>query len=146
MTDIVDKKTRSRMMSGIRSKDTTPELIVRRFLHNLGFRYKLHDRAIAGRPDIVLPKYNVVIFVNGCFWHRHMNCKLAYVPKTNLETWKEKFAANINRDLRCRQALLKSGWRVITIWECGLRWSQPDLTWLPAAIRLTSGENEIHWP
>ncbi|KRH78319.1 very short patch repair protein [Ferrovum sp. JA12] len=121
MTDIVDSKTRSRMMSGIKSKDTAPEMVVRRFLHRAGLRYRLHDYTLPGCPDLVLPRYRTVIFVNGCFWHRHPGCKLAYSPKNNFEIWQKKFDRNVLRDQRNIETLIKSGWRVIVVWECGLR-------------------------
>src|SRR4051812_26276050 len=97
MTDVVDRKTRSRMMSGIKGRDTQPELLVRSFLHRAGFRFRLHAKGIVGRPDLVLPKYRAVVFVHGCFWHRH-NCKFATNPKTNSAFWRKKFAENVARD------------------------------------------------
>lgn len=121
MTDIVDSKTRSRMMAGIRAKNTVPEMIVRSFLHKAGFRYRLHDYTLPGSPDLVLPRYRTVIFVNGCFWHRHQGCKLAYSPKSNFEKWQEKFDRNVLRDQNNIDALVSSGWQVIVVWECGLR-------------------------
>lgn len=147
MTDVVDKQTRSRMMSGIRNKDTAPELIVRRYLHGFGFRYRLHAAALTGKPDLVLPKYRVVVFVNGCFWHRHKKCKLAYMPKTNIESWMAKFSSNVRRDQLNREALLREGWRVITVWECGLRKTTGnDLAWLPFAIENENAGSAIEWP
>lgn len=121
MTDIVDSKVRSRMMSGIRAKDTKPEMMVRRYLHGLGFRYRLHNRSLPGRPDIVLPKYNTIIFVHGCFWHRHSGCSLAYMPKSNAEAWQKKFESNVNRDKKVWAELTNAGWKVIIVWECSLR-------------------------
>lgn len=121
MTDIVDENTRSRMMAGIRGKNTKPEILVRRFLHGRGFRYRLHDRVLPGRPDIVLPRYRTAIFVNGCFWHRHPHCRLAYFPKSNAEKWNRKFTLNVARDNINQSLLLTMGWRVIVAWECGLR-------------------------
>lgn len=121
MTDIVDSQTRSRMMAGIRGKDTKPELALRRFLHARGFRYRLHTKNILGSPDIVLPKFNAVIFVHGCFWHRHTGCRYASAPSTRSEFWTAKFAANVMRDTSVRLALCKAGWRVATVWECALR-------------------------
>ena len=120
MVDIVNKAVRSRMMSSIRSKDTTPEMIVRRFLHGKGFRYRLHVSSLPGRPDIVLPKYRVVIFVNGCFWHRHKGCRYATTPQQNQEKWQTKFNQNIARDNRNIEQLHQTGWKVIVIWECWL--------------------------
>ena len=121
MTDIVDSQTRSRMMAGIRGKDTKPELALRRSLHALGFRYRLHAKGIPGKPDLVLPKYKAVIFVHGCFWHRHPGCRYASTPATRPEFWASKFSANVARDSAIRAALLLAGWRVATIWECALR-------------------------
>lgn len=118
MVDIVDKATRSRMMSGIRGRDTKPELRVRRFLHAAGFRFRLHVKDLPGRPDIVLPKYRAVILVHGCFWHRHPGCRYATMPASNVEAWSEKFARNVERDSDVERRLVASGWRVITIWEC----------------------------
>lgn len=119
--DVVDVATRSRMMSGIRSKDTRPEMIVRRYLHSRGFRYRLHMRKLPGSPDLVLPKYNVAIFVHGCFWHRHGGCRYATIPSSNVERWRVKFDANTERDARNVSMLHAAGWRVIVVWECELR-------------------------
>jgi DNA mismatch endonuclease (patch repair protein) len=121
MSDVVSSEKRSRMMSGIRGKDTKPELAVRRYLHSRGYRFRLHRKDLPGRPDIVLPKYNAAIFVHGCFWHRHKDCRFAYNPKSKIEFWQAKFAGNVKRDEEARQALLDLGWRVMLIWECGLR-------------------------
>ena len=121
LADIVDKQTRSRMMAGIRGRDTRPEIRLRSALHRRGFRFRLHDRNLPGRPDIVMSRHRVVIQVHGCFWHRHEGCRYATMPKTNSKFWKEKFRTNIARDLRTEKALLEKGWRVATIWECGLR-------------------------
>lgn len=118
MTDIVDKKTRSRMMAGIRGANTKPELAVRRHLFAAGFRYRLHPAGLPGRPDIVLPRFRSVLFVHGCFWHRHGQCKFAYTPKSNVSFWNAKFEANVARDKLVRQQLHKAGWRVHVIWEC----------------------------
>lgn len=120
MADIVSPEVRSRMMSGIRGKDTKPELTIRTGLHRLGFRYKLHDRRLPGKPDIVFPKYHAVILVNGCFWHSH-DCHLFRLPETRKAFWKKKFATNRANDIKARKALLKRGWRVLTIWECALK-------------------------
>jgi DNA mismatch endonuclease (patch repair protein) len=121
MSDVVSSEKRCRMMSGIRGKDTKPELAVRRYLHSRGYRFRLHRKDLPGRPDIVLPKYNAAIFVHGCFWHRHKDCRFAYNPKSKIEFWQAKFAGNVKRDEEARQALLDLGWRVMLIWECGLR-------------------------
>ncbi|SNR34951.1 very short patch repair endonuclease [Puniceibacterium sediminis] len=121
MTDIVNKETRSRMMSGIRGKDTRPELLLRRALHARGFRYRLHVKTVSGRPDLVLPKHRVVIFVHGCFWHQHEGCRYASTPKTRAEFWADKFAANVRRDQAAVATLSKEGWRIAIVWECALR-------------------------
>lgn len=120
MVDIVDKETRSRMMSGIRGSDTQPELAVRKVLHARGFRYRLHGKSLPGKPDLVFPKYNAVIFVHGCFWHMHQ-CHLFKWPSTRTEFWKEKISANHERDQKTIQALRQDGWRVLVIWECVLK-------------------------
>ena len=116
-----DKKTRSYNMSQIKATNTKPEMVVRKFLHANGYRYKLHDKTLPGKPDIVLPKYNTVIFVNGCFWHGHKNCKYFVVPKTRTKWWLNKFAANKANDVKAVKALRKEGWKVILIWECRLK-------------------------
>ncbi|MEB6588397.1 very short patch repair endonuclease [Pseudomonas asiatica] len=119
--DVVDTETRSRMMSGIRGKNTKPEMTVRRFLHAHGYRYRLHRRDLPGKPDLVLPKLKVCLFVHGCFWHRHPGCRYATTPKTRVEFWDEKFLKNVARDLANIQALENAGWRVLIIWECQLK-------------------------
>lgn len=119
--DIVDSATRSRMMSGIQSKNTKPEMLVRQHLHAQGFRYRLHMRELPGSPDLVLPKYRVVIFVHGCFWHRHTGCRFATQPASNIERWKTKFQSNLERDAKNVAALQATGWRVLVVWECELK-------------------------
>ena len=121
MADIVDSKTRSRMMAGIRSRDTKPEMQVRSMLHRMGYRFTLRNRKLPGSPDIVLPRYRTAIFVHGCFWHRHPGCPKATTPATRAEFWQQKFAANVERDASAVRALDELGWRVITVWECELR-------------------------
>ena len=118
MTDIVDRSTRSRMMAGIKGKNTAPEIRVRSYLHRHGFRFRLHGRQLPGKPDVVLPKYRTVIFVHGCFWHRHRGCPFAYSPRGNAGFWKAKLDGNAERDQRQRKELRKSGWKVRTVWEC----------------------------
>jgi len=116
------------MMAGIGPKDTKPEMIVRKGLHSLGFRFRLHSGHLAGKPDLVLPKHRAAIFVNGCFWHAHNGCSYFRFPKTRTEFWREKLAKNIERDQRTVQALIASGWRVLTVWECATkRFSLEDL-------------------
>ena len=120
MADIVDAATRSRMMSGIRRRDTKLEVAVRKALHARGFRYRVDVRKLPGCPDIVLPRWRAVIFVHGCFWHAH-DCGLCRIPSTRPEFWREKLSANAERDRRNETRLLDAGWRVATIWECTLR-------------------------
>jgi len=120
MADIVTRKKRSEMMAGIRGKDTKPELVIRRGLHALGYRYRLHRRDLPGNPDIVLPKYDAVILVHGCFWHGH-DCHLFRWPKTREEFWREKIAGNVARDEAAERELLDRGWRVLRIWECAVK-------------------------
>src|SRR5436305_2098230 len=108
-------------MSRIRGADTKPELLVRSALHRAGFRFRLRSRMLPGKPDIVLAKYRTVIFVHGCFWHRHAACKLAYTPKTRMEFWRAKFHGNVQRDRKNVVALTKRGWRVITVWQCEIK-------------------------
>ena len=121
MTDIVDQQTRSRMMAGIKGKDTGPEMALRRAMHARGFRYRLHAKGVPGRPDLVFPKYGSVVFVHGCFWHRHLGCRYTSVQSTRPEFWQTKFDANVARDNAARGALLAAGWRVATVWECAAR-------------------------
>lgn len=121
--DVVDKATRSRMMAGIRGKDTRPELELRRALHALGYRFRLHQRHLPGRPDIVLPRWRAVILVHGCFWHRHPDCRFATTPATRPEFWQAKFDGNVARDSRNQEALEAAGWRTAVVWECALRTS-----------------------
>src|SRR5882757_8710418 len=121
MADVHSKETRSYNMSRIRSKDTKPEMLVRKFLHKNGFRYRLHVKDMPGKPDIVLPKYKTVIFVHGCFWHGHKGCKYYVVPKTRTEWWLNKIGTNKINDSKAIKALKKEGWKVIEIWECDLK-------------------------
>ena len=119
--DIVSKEKRSEMMSGIKSRDTKPEILIRKALFALGFRYRLNQKISGFRPDIVLRKYKTCIFIHGCYWHRHEGCKLASNPKSNLEFWEKKFTANINRDEKAIATLKEEGWRIGIIWECAVR-------------------------
>ncbi len=118
--DRISKEHRSWNMSRIRSRDTIPEREVRSLLHRLGYRFRLHRRDLPGRPDIVLPKYRTVIFVHGCFWHRHPRCKYAYIPKSNRPFWEKKFKENLSRDRLVRRQLSRAGWRSVVVWECKL--------------------------
>jgi len=116
MTDVVSPEKRSRMMSGIRGKDTKPERLVRSYLHRAGLRFRLHAR-LPGRPDIVLPKHHAVVFVHGCFWHRH-GCRFTTTPATRTAFWNAKFADNVRRDARVQEQLAAAGWRVFVVWGC----------------------------
>lgn len=121
MADIVDAAIRSRMMSGIKAKDTKPEMAIRKMLHAAGFRYRLHDKRLPGKPDLVLPKYRTAVFVHGCFWHGHESCSLFRIPKSKTEFWEGKISQNIKRDSRNISELLANGWRVLVIWECATK-------------------------
>ena len=118
---------RSRNMSAIKSKNTKPEIAVRKLLHSMGYRFRLHRKDLPGSPDIVLPKYKTVIFVHGCFWHRHENCKYASTPKTRQEFWEAKFRENINRDKLNQENLSSKGWKIIVVWECEIKDKDFDL-------------------
>ena len=128
MADVHTPEQRSYNMSRIHSKNTKPEELVRKFLFSQGFRYRKNDAKLPGKPDIVLPKYKAVIFVNGCFWHGHEGCRYFVWPKNNAEFWKEKITGNIQRDKHNHQLLANQGWRVIEIWECQLKRSVVDDT------------------
>lgn len=124
LVDVVDVRTRSRMMAGIRGRNTRPELTIRRGLHRRGFRYRLHSRVMPGRPDLVLPKYRAVIFVHGCFWHGH-DCRYFRWPSTRPEFWRQKIRGNQRRDRDVQRRLGKAGWRCLVVWECALRDRSP---------------------
>lgn len=145
MADIVSPDTRSRMMSTIRGRDTKPEMLVRRHLHGLGFRYRLSPRDLPGRPDLVLPRHKVAIFVHGCFWHGHDGCRFATVPATRTEFWTAKIAANKARDAVSEEKLRALGWRLAIIWECALR-SDQSRTLQRAADFIASDEAMIEMP
>ena len=119
--DTLSKNQRSYNMSRIRSKDTKPELTIRKYLFSKGFRYRIHFKKLPGKPDVVLPKYNAVILVHGCFWHQHHDCKLASSPKTNSTYWHNKLASNKLRDDQQLSALKALGWRVLVVWECEVK-------------------------
>ena len=121
MTDRLSREHRSWNISRIRGRDTRPEVAVRSMLHRLGLRFRLHRKDLPGKPDIVLPGRQTVVFVHGCFWHRHPGCRFAYEPKSREAFWREKFQQNVERDQRNQRALRKCGWRVIIVWECELR-------------------------
>ncbi|MBN1379485.1 MAG: DNA mismatch endonuclease Vsr [Gammaproteobacteria bacterium] len=116
--DILTPEKRSWNMSRIRGKDTKPELVVRSVLHSMGYRFRVSNKDFPGKPDILLPKHKIVIFVHGCFWHRHAGCKYAYFPKSNIEFWLNKFKANINRDQVVTREIMEKGWQQFVIWEC----------------------------
>ena len=143
MTDIISAEERSALMSRIRGIDTNPELFVRRSLHALGYRYRTHVQDIPGRPDLVFTRRHAVIFVYGCFWHRH-GCRKTYVPKTRESFWKNKFEGNVRRDKRNVRLLAEAGWHVLILWECEV---ERDDTLLKRTVdflgppRLNNGEN-----
>ena len=128
MLDVNDKKTRSYNMSRIRSQNTKPELLVRKFLHANGFRYSLNNKKLPGKPDIVLTKYKTIIFIHGCFWHGHANCKYFVIPKTRTKWWTDKINHNKANDEKAVKALRKDGWKIITIWECRLKPAKAEKT------------------
>lgn len=138
MTDVFTPAKRSDVMSKIRSSNTQPERLVRSILHRLGYRFRLHTKGIIGKPDVVLRRHKTVVFVHGCFWHRHARCKYAYKPKTRKAFWFQKFNDNVARDKLVRRRLARDGWRVITVWECETR----DLDVL--AARLGSIDPNCH--
>lgn len=121
MADVLSKEQRHKCMSHIRNKNTKPEMLVRKYLFSLGFRYRINVNTLPGTPDLVLRKYNVVIFINGCFWHGHVGCKYANLPKTNQLFWKQKIETNKKRDIEKQCQLRNLGWNIIQIWECELK-------------------------
>lgn len=123
MSDVVTPEKRSLMMSGIRGKNTKPELLIRKLLHGKGFRYRLHDKKLPGKPDMILPRYHAVILIHGCFWHNH-DCHLFKWPSSNESFWKEKLTKNKSVDKRSYQQLQAAGWRILVIWECALKGKQ----------------------
>lgn len=135
MADVVDSATRSRMMSGIRGRDTGPERLIRSALHSLGFRFRLHPRDVPGRPDLILPRYSAALFVHGCFWHGH-DCSLFRLPATHRQFWRDKIRRNVERDAEVAQLLEQQGWRQLTIWECAFR--GPDSIGIEETVRRTA--------
>lgn len=121
MADVVDQATRSRIMAGIQGRNTKPELVLRKALHARGLRYRLHYKGLPGRPDLVFPKFRAVVFVHGCFWHRHEGCRFTTTPATRPEFWAQKFEQNVLRDQRTLAALEQSGWRTAVVWECAIK-------------------------
>jgi len=128
MADVFPQKKRSEVMSRIRSKNTKPELLVRRFLFSKGFRFRLHQHALPGKPDIVLRKFNAIVLVNGCFWHGHNNCKYFNMPKSREDYWIPKIKNNIFKDKEVVRKLRKLGWNVFTVWECQLKENKVETT------------------
>ncbi len=121
MADHVNRAKRSLIMAAVHSRDTMPEIAVRKIVHSLGYRYRLHDSRLPGRPDLVFPSRRKVVFVHGCFWHRHAQCKYASSPKTRVAYWQAKFFANVARDRRTRRELKNLGWTQMTVWQCELK-------------------------
>ncbi len=121
MADIVSKEKRSQMMAGIKSKNTKPEIVIRKLLYSYGYRYRLHPKNIIGKPDIVFRKKKLAVFVNGCFWHGHKDCSIFKMPKTNTEFWKKKIEGNFRRDEMQSKQLIEAGWSVERVWECEIR-------------------------
>jgi DNA mismatch endonuclease (patch repair protein) len=136
--DVHEPEVRSYNMSRIRSKDTKPEMVVRKFLHANGFRYRLHVKNLPGKPDIVLPKYKTVIFIHGCFWHGHKGCKYFVVPKTRTQWWLTKIVSNRNNDRRNAKRLRLEQWKVITIFECELKAAKRDKTLTDLLVKLNN--------
>ncbi|MFK7699334.1 very short patch repair endonuclease [Pseudomonas caspiana] len=139
--DVVDRATRSRMMSAIRGKDTKPELIVRSFLHAQGYRFRLHRKDLPGKPDIVLPRLKVCIFVHGCFWHRHVGCRYAVMPKSRVDFWTAKLEANVDRDRKTLENLDRCGWNVLIVWECEVK--KPEVMLPRLLLRLKEIEHQL---
>lgn len=146
MADVVDKRTRSRMMAGIRGKNTKPELRLRKALHAQGFRFVLHDARLPGKPDIVLPRWGAAIEVRGCFWHRHRSCRYSTTPSTRTEFWKRKFGANVARDQRNLTSLSEAGWRTAIVWECALRGNEIRELTDKLAAWIRSRESSFEYP
>ncbi|WP_277951771.1 very short patch repair endonuclease [Serratia sp. PGPR-27] len=139
-----DKSVRSKTMARVRSKNTQLEITVRNFLHSQGFRFRIHVDSLPGKPDMVLRKYNLCIFIHGCFWHQHEGCRFATVPKTNVEYWRQKFVRNRKRDINSKLTLLENGWRVFELWQCGIDNKNSSLEWLPVCIK--SDLPTLSWP
>jgi DNA mismatch endonuclease, patch repair protein len=136
VADVHTKKQRSYNMAQVKSTNTKPELLVRKFLHAQGFRYSLHNKKLPGKPDIVLPKYNTIIFVHGCFWHGHTNCKYFTIPKTRTKWWTDKINTNKANDEKAVKALKKAGWKIIIVWACKLKPKNAEQTLIKILARL----------
>ncbi len=128
MADKISKEARSRNMSQIHSKNTKPELLVRKYLFSRGLRYRLYDKRFPGKPDLVFPKYKTAVFINGCFWHHHQDCKYGTTPKSNTDYWHKKFTKNQDRDIQNHEKLKAIGWNVIVVWECELKKDKVEKT------------------
>ena len=138
MADKFSKETRSYNMSQIKCKDTKPEIMVRKYLFSRGLRFRKNDKRYPGTPDIVLPKYNTVVFVHGCFWHLHDGCKYAVMPKSNVDFWEKKLYGNRERDKKNMQQLEEMGWNIITVWECQLKKDKIEQTLKELYAQITS--------
>ncbi len=139
MADVFEPEVRSYVMSKIRKTDTKPEMAVRKHLFKSGFRYRIHYRKLPGNPDIVMPKYNLAIFVNGCFWHAHEGCKYNKMPKSNRDYWVPKIKRNVERDKKNNKELYQFGWHILTVWECEIETEKRENTF----NRLTNKINQI---
>lgn len=144
MADVMTPEQRSRCMAAIKRKNTKPELIVRKYLFSRGLRFRLYVNSLPGKPDIVLPKYKTVIFVNGCFWHGHEGCRYYRLPKTNVEFWQEKISSNIERDHRTEAELTALGWHVIRVWECEIKTIAQREATLDRLYRRIVGDKPVH--
>jgi len=141
MTDIYDKSKRSYVMSKVKSIDTKPEIIVRKYLHSKGLRFRLYNKKLPGTPDLTFPKYKTAIFINGCFWHGHKNCKYSELPKTNTNWWKNKIKKTTVRDKKAIRELKKIGYNTLTVWECDLK-SGKKTTTLEKLYKLITNESK----
>ena len=146
MVEVVDRANCSRMMAGIRGRNTQPEVALRSALHALGLRFRIHDRRLPGRPDVVFPKHRAVVQVHGCFWHRHEGCRFTTIPSSNADFWNDKFQANIIRDRENVRGLEGSGWRSAVVWECAIRDRGADEVAAAVADWLVSNERRLEIP
>lgn len=143
MSDVHNKTTRSYNMSRIKGRDTKPEMLVRRWLFRNGLRYRLHDKKLPGKPDLVFVKQKTVLFINGCFWHGHEECKYFKVPRTRTDWWLEKITKNVERDINNYRVLTESGWQIVILWECELKQdSNKILEELLLKLKLKNGSNQ----
>ena len=144
MTDVLTPRQRRFNMQQIKAKNTKPEMLVRKFLHAAGFRFSLHNKKLPGKPDIVLPKYKTVIFIHGCFWHGHKSCRYFVVPKTRTRWWLDKINRNKANDEKAVKVLRKEGWKVITVWECGLKPAKAETTLLNLLPKIKNRTYALH--